>query len=87
MKIFISALGQREFIVFEDLFSIPIDDIAKIDLDFRSGNAATNSNSVCLFLKNQEKIVLPFEKADAIREFLIQNKIEYLNEQYVELTV
>jgi hypothetical protein len=81
MKIFISALGQREFVVFEDLFSIPIDDIEKIDLDFKLGVAS--ANCVCLFLKNQEKIVMPFEKADAIREFLIQNKIEYLNEQYV----
>jgi hypothetical protein len=80
MKIYISNVGKREFLVIEDEYSIPVDLINKIDLNAQNGSAS--ANSVCI-MTNNEKYFFSYEQADDIREYLQEQKISMLNETYV----
>lgn len=81
LKIFITVIGRREFLTIEDVCSIPVDTITKIDLSAENG--AASSNSVCVHC-GDEKHLFSFESADLVREFLLENKVEILGNKQVE---
>lgn len=72
MIIYISALGQREFLVIEDVYSIPIDTITKIELH-SDQDKKSEANSVCIYCGSM-KYLFAFEDADSVREFIFKNK-------------
>lgn len=73
MNIYISVIGRREFLVFEDIQSVPIDKIENIDLHAANGGAS--HNSVRIDVRDMEPLYFAFENADAVRAFLKDNRL------------
>lgn len=71
VKVYITNIGYVQFLVIEDVFSIPTISIKKIDLQAENGGAS--ANSVCVYF-DDDKFYLTYESADAFRKFLLDNE-------------